>query len=108
MSTPNSTSHDGTVEARVRRVPRYGVLMGLGAIIGVIAGFIFTFTGDFAPSPTLNVVYSPSQVLGFTLLWTVPIGLALGGLVGLLLERLARRTARVVRVEHETVHVNND
>lgn len=103
MSTPNSPRPDATVEARVRRVPRYGVLMGIGAAIGVIVGLILTYTGDFEPSPVLNVVYSPSQVLGFTLLWTVPIGVALGGLVGLLLERLTRRSSRVVRVEHETV-----
>ncbi|MFB7249127.1 potassium transporter Trk [Microbacterium sp. NPDC056234] len=95
-------SHE-TVEATVRRVPRFGVFMGLGVVLGIIAAGIITLTGSYEESAALGVVYPPGQVFGFALLWTVPIGLALGGVVALILERTARRHDRVVRVDHETV-----
>ncbi|UJP09237.1 hypothetical protein L2X99_12405 [Microbacterium sp. KUDC0406] len=47
--------------------------------------------------------YPAGQVFGFMLLWTAPIGVALGGVVALVLDRRARRHARVVRVQHEHV-----
>lgn len=98
----SSDSHQ-TVEATVRRVPRYGVFMAIGAVLGIIAAGILSMVGSYEPSPTLDVVYSPSQVFGFALLWMVPIGLALGGIVAIVLERIARRHDRVVRVDRETV-----
>ncbi|MFB4349433.1 potassium transporter Trk [Microbacterium sp. CR_7] len=96
-----------TVEATVRRVPRYGVFMGIGVVVGIIVAGILTMVGSYEPSDAANVVYPPGQVFGFLLLWTVPIGLALGGVVGLILERVSRRHDRTVRVEHETI-VTND
>ncbi|WP_243229055.1 potassium transporter Trk [Microbacterium sp. CIAB417] len=97
-----SDSHE-TTEATVRRVPRFGVFMGLGIVLGVIAAGIVTMVGSYEESEALGIVYPPGQVFGFALLWTVPIGLALGGVVALVLERVARRHDRVVRVDHETV-----
>lgn len=100
MSTPDSRE---TVEATVRRVPRYGVFMAIGVVLGIIAAGILTMVGSYEPSSVLDVVYPPGQVFGFALLWTVPIGLALGGVVAIVLERVARRHDRVVRVNHETI-----
>ena len=102
------TDSHQTVEATVRRVPRYGVLMGIGVVVGVIAAGILTWIGSYEESQALDVVYPPGQVFGFLLLWTVPIGLALGGVVGLILERIARRHDRVVRVDRETVVDDED
>lgn len=92
-----------TVEATVRRVPRYGVFMGIGVVLGIIVAGIIALTGSYEPSKALDVVYPPSQVFGFALLWTAPIGLALGGVVALVIERASRRHDRVVRVDRETV-----
>lgn len=100
MSSPDSRE---TVEATVRRVPRYGVFMGIGVVLGIITAGILTMVGSYEPSATLDVVYPPGQVFGFALLWTVPIGVALGGLVAIILERIARRHDRVVRVDRETI-----
>jgi len=100
MSSPEPRE---TVEATVRRVPRYGVFMAIGVVLGIIAAGILTMVGSYEPSTTLDVVYPPGQVFGFALLWTVPIGIALGGLVAIVLERIARRHDRVVRVDRETV-----
>ena len=95
---PSRDTHQ-TVEATVRRVPRYGVLMGIGVVLGVIAAGILTMVGSFEQSQALDVVYPPGQVFGFLLLWTVPIGLALGGAAGHLPERIARRHAPDVPAE---------
>lgn len=99
---PSPDPHE-TVEATVRRVPRYGVFMMIGAVLGILAAGILTMVGSYEPSPTLNVVYTPGQVFGFALLWTVPIGVAVGGLAAIVLERIARRHDRVVRVDRETI-----
>ncbi|MBQ3358642.1 MAG: potassium transporter Trk [Microbacterium sp.] len=99
----SSSETPQTVEATVRHVPRYGVFMGIGVVLGVIAAGILTFTGSFEESQALDVVYPPGQVFGFLLLWTVPIGIALGGVVALTLERTGRRHDRVVRVDRETI-----
>lgn len=92
-----------TVEATIRPVPRYGVFMGLGVVLGLIAAAILTWIGSYEPSQALDVVYPAGQVFGFLLLWTVPIGLAVGGVVALIFERTSRKHARTVRVSHETV-----
>ncbi|MFK4851034.1 potassium transporter Trk [Microbacterium sp. ZW T6_19] len=89
--------------ATVRKVPRYGVFMGIGVVVGVIVAGVLTFAGSFEPSEALNVVYPAGQVFGFLLLWTAPIGLALGGVAGLIAERFARRKDHVVRVQRETI-----
>ncbi|HWS49766.1 MAG TPA: potassium transporter Trk [Microbacterium sp.] len=98
----SSETHQ-TVEATVRRVPRIGVFMALGVVLGIIAAGIITMTGSYEESAALDVVYPPTQVFGFALLWTAPIGLALGGVVSLVLERVARRHDRIVRVDRETI-----
>lgn len=98
----SSDSHD-VVEATVRRVPRYGVFMAIGVVIGIIAAGILTMVGSYEPSVAVDVIYPPSQVFGFALLWTAPIGLALGAVVAMVLERIARRHDRVVRVDRETI-----
>ncbi|MGO2521134.1 MAG: potassium transporter Trk [Microbacterium sp.] len=100
MSSPESRK---TVEATVRRVPRYGVFMGIGVVLGVIAAGVLTMVGTYEPSEVLAVVYPPGQVFGFALLWTAPIGLALGGLAAIILERVAKRHDRVVQVDRETI-----
>ena len=91
-----------TLEATVRRVPRYGVFMVLGAVLGVIVAGILSMTGSDGES-VVGVSYTPGQVFGFLLLYAVPIGVALGALFAMLLERMQRRHDRVVQVDRETV-----
>ena len=98
-----------TTLARVHRAPRYGVFMGVGALLGAITAFVLTVTGAVGErSTTTGVLYSTGQVFGFVLIYAVPIGLAVGGLVALLIERLGARRNRFVRVRHERISVPAD
>lgn len=89
--------------ARVRRAPRWGVFLGIGVGVGVVLALLLTVSGNFEASEATRVAYPFGQVFGFLLLWTVPAGIAALGVIALILERLARRSERVVRVDHETI-----
>jgi hypothetical protein len=103
MSTSQPHQSSRTVQARVHRSPRWGVFLGIGVGVGVILAFLLTIGGSFEASAVTQVSYPFGQVFGFLLLWTVPVGIAVLAIVALILERLARRTERVVRVDRETV-----
>ena len=53
------SSHDSsqTVEATVRRVPRFGVFMGIGVVLGIIAAGILTMMGSYEPSDALSLIH---------------------------------------------------
>ncbi|GAB6856229.1 potassium transporter Trk [Microbacterium xylanilyticum] len=89
--------------ARVRRAPRWGVFLGIGVVVGVVVAFLLTAFGNFEASEATQVAYPFGQVFGFLVLWTVPAGIAVFGIIALLLERAARRSERVVRVDHQTI-----
>ena len=94
-----------TETARVRRSPRYGVFFVLGAGVGILAALILTFVfdGTAEKSPTTQVLYSTSQVFGFLSLVCIPVGIAVGAVVALILDRALARRTREVRVDHERV-----
>ena len=89
--------------ARVRRAPRWGVFLGIGVVVGVVVAFLLTAFGNFEASEATQVASPFGQVFGFLVLWTVPAGIAVFGIIALLLERAARRSERVVRVDHQTI-----
>lgn len=100
----------GRVEtARVRRVPKYGVFLLLGAALGLIAALVLTFSfgGTAEASTNTGLEYSVGQVFGFVLLICVPVGMALSALVALVLDRRARRRSREVRIAHDHVRVTD-
>ena len=88
----------------MRRAPKYGVFLTVGALLGVLVALILTFaTGEETASPLTNVTYSSMQVFGFLALIGVAIGLAVGGFVALMFDRASRRRARTVNFDHETI-----
>ncbi len=102
--------------AHVRRSPRYGVFLVGGAFLGVLAAIVLTLSFGAAPTPSgysspssdgasqyTRVTYSTSQVLGFVALACVPMGIALGGIVALVLDRVVGRRTREVRIDREIV-----
>lgn len=96
--------------ARVRRSPRYAVFCVTGAALGIIAALILTFAfdGTSEKSASTQVLYSTSQVFGFLALICVTIGIALGGVVALLIDRRLARRTHEVRIDRETVTLPED
>ncbi len=93
--------------ATVRRSPRYAIFFAAGAVLGILIALILTFAfdGTADKSPSTQVLYSTSQVFGFLCLVCIPIGLAIGGVVALVLDRRMARRAHQVRIDHERVEV---
>ena len=96
---------DEIVEASVRRAPKYGVFLGLGAALGVLVAMILTFAFDGSAETSTNtgVQYSQVQVFGFLALVCIGAGLLIGGIVALVFERTLGRRSRVVSVDRERV-----
>lgn len=84
---------------RVHRSPRYFRFMLTGAILFAIIALILTFA--FPENPT----YDRGTVFGFLLAICAVVGVALGALVALLLDRAATRRARTVQADRIDVRV---
>lgn len=97
---------DRVETVRVRRAPKFSVFLVLGAGVGLLAALIltFAFSGTVGESPNTGLVYSQGQVFGFLALICVSIGIALGGILALVLDRRSARRTREYVVDHETVH----
>lgn len=88
----------------VRRAPKYGRFMTLGAGLGAIVALVLTLAFTPAESEIVPVGFDGGQVFGFLLLICASIGVALGALIALAFDRsMAKRTASV-GVEHEVAH----
>ncbi|WP_246200910.1 hypothetical protein [Agromyces allii] len=88
----------------VRRAPKYGRFMTLGAGLGAIVALVLTLAFTPTQSEIEPLGVDGGQVFGFLLLICASIGVALGALVALAFDRaLAKRTASVA-VEHEVAH----
>lgn len=105
MSEPVEHAVHRIETARVRRSPRYAIFCVAGAALGILAALILTFAfdGTAEASASTSVTYSTSQVFGFLSLVCIPIGLAVGAVVALVLDRSLARRTREVRIDHERV-----
>jgi len=94
---------------RVRRSPKYSVFLiagaGLGILVAMILTFAFNGTGD--TSPNTGLVYTSSQVFGFLALICITVGVVLGGLTALLLDRMLATRTRDVVVDRESVRAED-
>ncbi|MGO4536416.1 YtxH domain-containing protein [Leifsonia sp. 2MCAF36] len=86
-------------QVRVRRSPRYFRFMITGAVIFAIVALILTFS--FPENPT----YDRGSVFGFLLAIGVIVGVALGAVVALLVDRSTGRRARSVQADRIDVRV---
>lgn len=87
MSDPDRRS------VRVRRSPRIGVFLGLGAALGALVALIAV-----ASTPTDPQLPTP-QALGFLILVLAPVGALVGGAVALVLDARASRRSRTLEAE---------
>ncbi len=91
--------------ARVRRSPRYGVFLIGGALLGILVALVVTvvFGDPTAVGDGTGVKYSTDQAFGFLALIGAPVGLAVGGIVALVLDRIVGRRTHEVQIDRETV-----
>lgn len=103
--TPPPFVADEIETVSVRRAPKYSVFLIAGAALGVVAAMILTlaFTRPDEISTYTGIEYSPMQVFGFIVLVCVPVGIVVGAVVALILDRTMARRAREIRVDHERV-----
>ena len=83
-------------QVRVRRAPSVVAFMMLGLIIGLIAAFISVIVGPGDPS------YSETSVFGVIAVIYGAVGVALGALVALWLDRRSFKKSVTARVEPES------
>jgi hypothetical protein len=84
-------------QVRVRRAPKIPAFLAVGGALGFFVTVIVTGlypAGDQVGFATLVAYFS---VYGIT------IGVLLGAIVGIALDRRSRRRARLITAEHETV-----
>jgi len=100
---PQPVIDDEVVRVSVRRAPKYAVFLVAGALLGVVVALILTFgfAGVDDASPNTGVVYSQMQVFGFVGLICVSLGVLVGGLVALILDRTIGRRTREVTADRE-------
>lgn len=84
---------DTLMAVQVRRSPRFAVFCALGAVLGALVALILTFTFDgwTEKSPDTGIVYTQMQVFGFLVLPGIVIGVVVGGVVALLIDRFLSR-----------------
>jgi hypothetical protein len=84
-------------EVTIRRAPRVGVFLVLGALLGALVTLVLTSL--FEPDPEVGFAAS----YAYFCLFGVPAGLLLGALVALVLDLISTRRARTVTVAHDEV-----
>jgi ABC-type Co2+ transport system permease subunit len=84
-------------EVSIRRAPKVGVFLVLGAVLGAIVTLMLTslFTAD----PTVGFLAS----FAYFCLFGVPAGLLLGAIVAIVLDVISTRRARTVTVARDEV-----
>lgn len=84
-------------EVRIRRAPKLGIFLLLGAVLGTLVTLILTSL--FPADPAIGFAAS----FGYFLLFGAPAGAVLGAVVGLIIDRVSIARARTVTVEREVV-----
>lgn len=75
------------IEVTIRRAPKVGRFMALGLLLGGVLSFILAVVSvGWSALSTTNTFW-------LTLLWTGPLGLALGALAAFILDRRSARRA---------------
>ena len=75
-------------EVTVRRAPKVPVFLAVGALAGLVVAFVVTAAFPF------QVGESAGSTFGYTALWGVVLGMLVGGVVAIVLDRRASARAR--------------
>lgn len=80
-------------QVRVRRSPKIGVFLGIGAVVGALVAIV---AGNVTPQDSTT---PREQAIGYLLLLIAPLGAIIGGAIALVLDRVAERRAKTVDAE---------
>lgn len=80
-------------QVRVRRAPKVGVFLLIGAVLGALVAIVAVNVTP--PDETVPKI----QAIGFLVLLLAPVGALVVGVLALVLDRIAERRARTVEVE---------
>ncbi|MBO9577783.1 MAG: potassium transporter Trk [Microbacteriaceae bacterium] len=83
--------------ARVRRAPKYGVFIGLGAIVGLLV--TVAVTTSFPADPAVGMW----GTVGYMSLYGVSAGVVLGAVAAIVADAVSRRGSKLVEVERGAV-----
>ncbi len=95
VSEPENTADVERVS--VRRAPKLGVFLVVGAAFGALVTLILTSLYPADPNVGFAATYA------YFLVYGIPLGLLVGGVIGLLLDRRSLKRSREVEVAHERV-----
>ena len=84
-------------EVSIRRAPRIGVFLVLGAVLGAVVTLVLTSL--FEADPSVGFLAS----FAYFCLYGIPAGVLLGGLIALVLDRVSIRRSRTVTVVRDEV-----
>ena len=101
MTDPIEIARVNTDEVQIRRSPKYGTFMALGAGVGVVIGVILGVS-----QPAIGD-YSIGQIIGLLSLALGAVGLAIGAAVALLLDRILSKRVETVEAKHTTVELED-
>lgn len=96
------------VEVRARLVPRYGRFMVLGAILGLLGGWLWSRLGSSGPLLGVGPAIDTSSVVPFLMAVGAVAGVVLGAVVAIVLDRLVGRRRRTVIAERTRRHRADD
>ncbi|GAA2170953.1 hypothetical protein GCM10009846_03130 [Agrococcus versicolor] len=92
------------VQVRARLVPRYGRFMVLGGILGAIAGWLWSRLGSSGPWLNAGPVIDTSSIVPFLVGVGALVGIVLGAVLAIVLDRLVGRRRRTVTAERTRHH----
>ncbi|WP_206447556.1 hypothetical protein [Agrococcus sp. KRD186] len=111
QSPESAAQHDGEqpaaqhrhdVEVRVRRAPKFGVFMLLGAVVGALVAWVVSAV----QAPGVDEAGRPvdtSGILGLTIVVGVVLGVGVGAVVALLVDRSLAKRGRMLVAEQTDV-----
>ncbi|MFJ3958211.1 hypothetical protein [Arthrobacter sp. NPDC090010] len=110
MQQDRATHGEPSLEERqitVRTAPKYVPFLVAGGLVGLAVAAISAF-GFPSPQSVSNPgrAYDPSTVFGFLAVLFAGVGVALGAVVALILDRIGRRNSRIATVRELSTEEN--
>ena len=97
-----STTDDRETRVRIRRAPKFGVFVVLGALVGLIASLILTASFPIDKSVGFAATF------GYFAIYGLVIGVLLGCIVALIFDRAYARRAHTVNVTVDVLQPVSD